>query len=273
MAVMAWSRNVPAPCPSSVGVPLAMDQYLLAQHSELEWTHWWFRGRRAVLDDVLRRFVPRRQRPLRLLDVGAGAGSMLPTFLQYGEVSAMDTAPEAVAYCERRFPGVRATVGRLPADIEASPTYDVIGAFDVLEHIEDDDDAARAIAAALLPGGVFVCSVPAFMSLWGPHDDLNHHRRRYRRPELVALLEGAGLRVLWSSYFNTLLFAPIAALRLVRRRRRDTPVGGASDFDVDVGRLNGLLARLFSAERHLLRRVSLPFGVSIVAVARREDAP
>src|ERR1051325_1531238 len=93
-----------------------MDDYLLAQHSSLEWTHWWFRGRRLILEDVLRRFVPSGD-GLRLLDVGCGAGTMLPALRELGDTSAMDTSPDAVAYCAQRFPDVSARVGRVPDDL------------------------------------------------------------------------------------------------------------------------------------------------------------
>jgi hypothetical protein len=106
------------------------------------------------------------------------------------------------------------------------------------------------------------------MWLWGPHDVMNHHRRRYRRHQLVELLENAGLEVLWVSYFNTLLFPVIAGVRVLRRARRREPAA-ASDFDLRAGVLNNALARLFAAERYVLRRAKLPFGVSILAVARR----
>ncbi|MEY2477860.1 MAG: hypothetical protein QOG87_3175 [Actinomycetota bacterium] len=244
-----------------------MDDYLLAQHSEMEWSHWWFSGRRIILADILRRWLGARQ-DLRLLDIGCGAGTMIEVLAAYGQVAGMDTSEEAVRYCRTRLPDVTFSAGRVPEALPAPESLDVITAFDVIEHIPDEAPALAGIRDTLVPGGLFVCTVPAYQWMWSAHDELNHHCRRYTRRQLVGRLEAAGFEVEWSSYFNAILFPPAAAVRLVRKLLRMEGSGG-SDFDVGVSKANGLLRRLFASERIVLRRARLPFGLSIAAVARR----
>lgn len=250
-----------------------VDDYLLAQHSELEWVHWWFVGRRAIVADVLERALDRRPgQSRRVVDLGCGAGAMLGMLSDFGVVEAMDTSSEAVELCRSRFPDVDVRVGRVPESLPEPGSADLVTAFDVLEHIPDDRNAVLAIAQAMGPGAFFVCTVPAYQWLWGPHDQLNHHQRRYTRAQLVDLLSAGGLEVVWASYFNTILLPLVATIRVGRRLvRGDRPP--SSDFDVRQGWANPILTRAFLLERHLLRRWSLPAGVSILAVARRPAQP
>src|SRR3954469_3282486 len=234
-----------------------MDDYLLAQHSELENRHWWFVARRIILADVLARWLPAGGVGTRILDLGCGAGTMLDTLGALGDVTAFDTAPEAVAYCRTRYPGVDLAVGRVPEALVGLDAMDVVTAFDVVEHIPDDHEAVRSIRDVLVPGGLFICTVPAYQWLWGPHDELSHHQRRYTRPQLSSLLRSAGFTVEWASYFNTFLFPGVALVRLARRVVRPS-ASPASDFDVSVGSMNGVLQGVFAAERRLLRRTALP---------------
>ncbi|MGZ3458418.1 MAG: hypothetical protein ACXU86_07910, partial [Archangium sp.] len=141
------------------------------------------------------------------------------------------------------------------------------------EHIPDVVGALRGIRSALAPGGRLVLTVPAFGFLWSEHDEVHHHQRRYTVDLLTRQLAEAGLRPRWSSYFNSLLFPPIAAVRLLQRlapKRR----GNALRSDVEVahgpGLANQVLEAVFSSERYLVPRVSLPFGVSLMAVASPE---
>ena len=245
-----------------------MDDYLLAQHSELEWTHWWFVGRRAIVADVLGRWLDRQPGGgRRVFDLGCGAGAMLSILGHFGTVEAIDTSSDAVEFCRDRFPDVQVRVGRIPEALPEPGSADLVTAFDVLEHIPDDHEAVRAIAGAMAPGALFVCTVPAYQWLWGPHDELNHHQRRYTRRQLRALLCAGGLEVVWASYFNAALLPAVAAIRVGRRlvRPGHSP---SSDLDIRVGWANSILTRLFLMERHVLRHSTLPAGVSILAVAR-----
>jgi hypothetical protein len=134
----------------------------------------------------------------------------------------------------------------------------------VLEHIEDDLGSLHRVAQLLRPGGFLVVTVPAYRFLWSEHDVVNEHKRRYTRTELATKMKQIGFGIRKLSYFNTLLFPPIAAMRLIQRLR-DRP--GQADEGHVAPWLNGVLRRVFSLEKQMLRWLSLPFGVSLIAVA------
>ena len=254
-----------------------MDALLYQQHSELERTHWWFRARRQIITDVLRRTLTGDGRARRILDVGCGTGGMLPALDEFGTVTGLEMEPDAVAWAQQQLGGTDIEVrqGSLPEGIPEGP-WDLITAFDVIEHLDDDDAVLQRIHASLRPGGHIMVTVPAYMFLWSPHDDLNQHKRRYTRRQLVERLRAAGFTVERSSYFNTWLFPIVAAVRMVKRGRRHQDVSteavdpaGDSDFSMPGPAVNAALRHLFASERFLLRGIRLPAGVSILAVGRR----
>jgi SAM-dependent methyltransferase len=242
-----------------------VDSALYEEFAAVEREHWWFQGRRAIVADVLERWLP--PPPLRILDIGCGTGEMLDMLTHFGDVLAMDSSPAAVAFCHERF-GTTAEVvqGYVPDDLPTGELFDVVSAFDVIEHLDDDRVALRRLRSLTAPGGMIVVTVPAFQFLWSAHDVRNHHRRRYTRPELRARLLEAGYEVPLISYFNTFLFPPAALGRLLQRLRRvdHTP----ATFSLPSSPANAGLKRVFAAERFVLRRGRFPFGVSILAIGR-----
>jgi len=122
------------------------------------------------------------------------------------------------------------------------------------------------VANLLKPNGYIVATVPAHPWMWSRHDELHHHKRRYRIGPFRRLFDQAGLEVLKASYFNTFLFPLIATVRLLKTA---LGVGGGDDDVMPPEPLNGALAALFGAERHWLGRSALPFGVSVVVIAQR----
>lgn len=148
-------------------------------------------------------------------------------------------------------------------------SFDIILASDILEHLADERAAVIAWFRLLRPRGVLIALVPAFMALWSPHDEANHHRKRYRLDELRGCLENAGFEIQRASYWNFLLFLPAAALRLAQRLAQRL---GRSRIDVHLppAPVNGLLAALLRAENRLLRAgLSWPWGLSALVIARR----
>lgn len=201
----------------------------------------------------------------RVLEAGCGTGGNLPLLASFGPVSAFDASEQAIAFARRRDLGDIAA-GTLPDGIPfGTAEFDLVAALDVLEHIEADRAALRALVARIRPGGLFVATVPAFRFLWSRHDVLHHHYRRYRRDELLRLARDSGLEPLVLTYFNTLLFPPIAGLRLLGRL-----LGRQGGDDALPARpVNSVLEWLFGLERHLVGRIRLPIGVSLLVVARR----
>lgn len=231
-------------------------------------THWWMRGRRSIFRRILRECV-RPPRGARILDVGPGSGVNLEVLRDHGAVSVLDLSRESLLDC--RGAGARHLV---QGDAGAPPlqpgSIDLVCALDVLEHLADDRTALAAWRDLLRPDGRLLLTVPALPVLWGRQDVLSGHERRYRRRELGQRLREAGFEIERLSYFNTLLFLPILAVRLCMRPflGRTSVGGGGSDFGVPSFGLNGLLYRLFAAEGAWLVKRDLPLGVSLLCVAK-----
>jgi len=227
-------------------------------------THWWWVARRRIIAHLMDRFVgPGQGR--RVLEVGCSTGSNLPLLQRYGTLQAMEMHAPSVALCRRRHPEVPVRHSAIPAALNES--FDIICLFDVLEHIEDDAAALDWIHSHLLPGGRVFLSVPAFPFLWSGHDERAQHCRRYRRKGLEDLLTRV-FDVQYMTYFNTHLFPGIAAERLVRRLFGEPEGADDKEFGAS-GVANWLLQAVFAAERFWLPALSLPFGVSLFAYARK----
>lgn len=234
--------------------------------ASLEGRHWWFVGRRAILSDVMARLAGKT--PLKILEVGCGTGGNLEMLSNFGPVTGVEPDEAARAVSSSRSSAV-VIDGRLPDGLGLSPkTFDVLAAFDVLEHLDDDTGGLKAAAACLKPGGRAILTVPAFPSLWSYHDELHHHKRRYTRSQFEALVRSAGFEIDHLSYFNMSLFLPAVLVRMIKRRLP----GSSGDVDVvPPGFLNTVLTSIFAFERFVLRFTSLPFGLSLIAVARIPD--
>jgi len=230
-----------------------------------EMRHWWFRGRRLVLMDLVRRATSGGGRP-RILDYGCGTGGNSDELARMGEVVGVEPNAAAVALANARGAAqfCRGSGVALPL---AAGSFDVVVASDVLEHIERDIDAVREIGRVLRPGGALVFSVPAHPWLFGAHDTALWHYRRYTRSGVRRLLAEAGLREEWLSYWNAALFVPVCAYRLLATRiHGDAP---RSNVDVTPSALNEPLAAVLAVEAAILRHVRLPWGLSLLGIARR----
>ncbi|MDT0619795.1 class I SAM-dependent methyltransferase [Salinisphaera sp. P385] len=241
-----------------------MQESALQEMSENEAGHWWFRARRAIISQLIARLIGLK-RQVRLLEVGCGTGGNLSMLREFGQLEAIEPNDFARSYASR-LSGLRIESGGLPGDLPVPDnTYDIVGLFDVLEHVENDLDALLAVNRKLSADGHLVITVPAYQWLWSNHDQTHHHYRRYTIARLKRVIQQADLEIEQIGYFNTLLF-PIAALQrlLVRMCRRPL----ATDGNVPAW-LNAVLFRVFATERHLISRLPMPFGLSVFAVARK----
>jgi len=182
------------------------------------------------------------------------------------ELYGVEMSDEAIELAKNRMPNLKIVKGEFP-QVAINERFDLITLFDVLEHLEDDEESIRKIKEMLKPGGYAVFSVPAFSFLWSEHDELAHHRRRYTARELREKLTRAGLYPIKITYFNTFLFLPILTFRFLRKLLRFR--GGKTDFFMAPEPINKCLAALFGAERFLLRLIDFPFGVSLLAIAKK----
>lgn len=251
-----------------------MESSLYDEYVRIEDTHWWFRGRRKIIATLLR---PHLRPPARIIDIGSGGGAVAAALLEFGSVTACDIDVRCAASVARR-PGMRFAYGTAEAIPFADGSFDLVTAFDVLEHLDDDVRALREMARVARPAGLVAVTVPAYQWLWGRQDEISHHRRRYTGRSLRQAISAAGLVPRRLTAFNTILFPAIAALRLTRRvarrlaggEQKPDPAGLTSDFSMTKpGPLNDLLASTFSAEAAVLGVVDLPIGVSLLAIAQR----
>lgn len=239
-----------------------MEREIYDRMAEIDGDHWWFVGRRAIVGRLIDRFAP-EGRPLAILEVGCGTGSNIPLLQTYGTVDAIEPDDGARDLSTRRT-GVAVKGGYLPDGVKLEDgAYDLIVLLDVLEHIPEDRPALSALRRKLKPGGRLLLTVPACPWMWSAHDVAHHHQRRYTLASLKSVLKGSGFELIHHSHFNSLLFPLIAGVRLVGKL---TGRAGGDDA-VPAKGVNRLLSRLFGGERYLVDRVSVPFGVSIAAVA------
>jgi SAM-dependent methyltransferase len=181
----------------------------------------------------------------------------------FGHIEGLELDEEARTIAERRLG--RAVMSAPLPELAGVPDrhYDLIGAFDVIEHVENDAASLASIASKLKPGGKFVMTVPAHRWMWSPHDVINHHKRRYSQRSLRALIDASPLRLEKAGYFNSFLF-PLAIAA-----RGASKLGAGADVDMNLppAPLNRLMEAMFAAERHLIGRLPLPPGLSLFAVA------
>jgi SAM-dependent methyltransferase len=231
----------------------------------LENTYWWYVARRALAVEILEDEVQGRK-SARILDVGCGTGANAKAFARAGQTIGIDASIDALQFCQRR--GLN-TVAR--SQVEKLPfpdrTFDIVTALDVLEHTDDDLEALREIQRVCGQKGLVVLTVPAYGFLWSEHDEALKHRRRYTAHELRNKLTITGFEVVRSSYFISSLFFPILFLRIWQGLRKQSTHPKTSLY-VLPGWINASLIALLALERRFFQQMNLPFGVSIVALAR-----
>ena len=245
-----------------------MEQDFYAEYAQIEDVHWWFRGRRSIFDRLLAE-LPVVPGGRRILDIGFATGATLTFMSAYGNVVGMDRSDEAI-----KFARTRCSQPMFIGDITAVPLHtgavDLVTAFDILEHVDDDGAAIAELARVCKPRGHALLTVPAFQFLWGNQDVVSRHRRRYTARDLRQRVEAAGFQIRRLSYFNTLLFPVIAAVRVARRLRGGSNGPVKSDFTMTKpGLVNDALSGVFAAEGALLTRFRLPVGASLVCLAER----
>jgi SAM-dependent methyltransferase len=245
-----------------------VDELVFDRIHAIEDRHWWFRGRRAVIRALLSRDdLPR---DARILDAGCGTGRNLEEYARLGQAEGVEPSAMAVDFCRRRgLTSVRqGTLESLPYE---DGTFDLIVTSDVLEHVRDDGLGLTEMHRVAKPDARLVLTVPAYQWLWSRHDDSHHHFRRYTKRRLAEVAAANGWTPILATYFNSLLLAPIACVRLFQRIR--PPEDETTDYERTPGMLNRVLELPMRLEAALVARgVRLPAGVSVGMVCRPADA-
>ncbi|REJ75228.1 MAG: class I SAM-dependent methyltransferase [Acidobacteria bacterium] len=285
-----------------------MQGHTYAIMNDVEDSHWWFVGRRAILESFMREIVDslRTERKglrteegratkdpdnanndlsgnggveadsqssvlapqslLKILDVGCGTGANLEMLSEFGESEGVDVSDEALTFCKSKGLTVhKGLAEELPFN---DAEFDIVTGLDVIEHLDDDVAGLSEMNRVTRPGGYALVFVPAFMWLWGVQDDISNHRIRYTKKQIVERLKMAGYVVERATYANITFFLPILGGRTIMRL---TGIKPESENNVNVSALNGIFGKIFSSERHFLKHVNFPLGVSIVVVARKSN--
>lgn len=247
-----------------------MDRNYYVEYYELEREHWWFRARMEIIRSQVAAIANGRT-DLRILNIGVATGATSVMLEAFGKVKSVEY--DATCY--------QFVKDRLHIDIEqgsilelqfADESYDLVCAFDVIEHVEDDAKAVSEMKRVCGKGGSVLVTVPAFMMLWSRHDEVNHHFRRYRLAQLDRLFSGSGT-IRFNSYFNSFLFPPVFVVRMLGKAfpflfKRD---GAGSDFSLmRNAMLDRILYRIMRSENMFLKnRIGLWAGVSAILSWRK----
>lgn len=219
---------------------------------------WWYRERARMIETVLRTYTSLRENG-EVLDWGAGYGALVHILSRFGTVDAVENHPPCKAILTER--GYRSVYTELLKIGQIQTRYDLVTFFDVLEHIQNDENAVRIAYDLITGNGYVMATVPAYQFLYGAHDVSAKHFRRYTKTKIVDLLKKAGFQVTYASYWNSLLLPISILLRMGGR-------GGGGCLKQPEA-LDSLLGKILALETYTLPYLSLPFGLSIVVVGRK----
>lgn len=239
-------------------------EYELQTH-RAEDRHWWYQGRRRVLERKIARLgLPAHA---RILDAGCGSGRNMVDLAHHGTVTGVELSDTSVELARERSAGevLSGSVMDMPFD---DATFDLAVSLDVIEHLEDDVGALRELRRVTKPGGALLVTVPAYQWLWSGHDEINHHHRRYNRRTLLRAAQSADWKLESSGHFNSLLL-PVAILLRGLERFKPSTTKSSLDLWVPPAPLNWALRQPLNLEAAVIGRGgSIPAGLSLLAVFR-----
>ncbi len=246
-----------------------MDKPLYDEFYNFEKRHWWFVSRQRTFTRLIKQYL-QNDKSSKILDIGCGTGLNMESLADLGDVTGIDYSMNALQYCSNiGNPLCQANMSSLPFQ---SNSFDLITALDVIEHIEDDIHALKEVNRVCNNNGIVLLAVPAFQFLWGEHDDMAHHIRRYSLKELRNAVDQSGFEILKISYSNFFLF-PIGLIyrylkRFLRIFNKNKEL--KSDFlNTAPPIINPILREIFTLEGKLLKYLHFPFGLSIICVCRK----
>lgn len=242
-----------------------MEKKLYDEMFEMETQHWWFVARRKILLHLMNSFFQNKQHT-KIADLGCGCGANLYEIQKHYDAIGMDLSHDAKKYCLKR--GIKIVIGKLPNKISLPEnSFDMVLLSDVLEHIENDNEAIKNVSKLLKKDGLILLTVPAYPFLYTKRDVFHHHKRRYTKKQLHTVLQNNGLSKVILSHCNFWLFPMIAIVRTFSKLfSNETHTG---DLSIPPKPINNILRYLFESEKYLLGKISLPFGLSLIAVYKK----
>jgi len=248
-----------------------MQQDYYKEYYDLERQHWWFVAREKIISNYIKKLIRDKlinHQTIKILNIGCGPGRSSQYLSNFGEVTSIEYDKECCEFASK-MTGLEIINGSITELPFADKSFDLVCAFDVIEHVEDDQLAVSEMKRVAKEDAVLLITVPAFMSLWSHHDVINHHFKRYKSNEIEKLFDyNTDGQKIFVSYFNFILFLPIYIIRqlsnwLISDKKRP---GSGSDFETfKPGIMNDILYRIMAFESKLINRnIKLPFGVSII---------
>tara|TARA_B110000971_G_scaffold75653_1_gene77714 strand:+ start:19415 stop:20185 length:771 start_codon:yes stop_codon:yes gene_type:complete len=256
-----------------------MDTKYYIDYYDLERKHWWFTARLDILESILTNKIlkkDKRKGPLNILNVGVATGATTEMLSKYGTVTSLEYDKDCCKFLFEKtgIKAINASVTDMPFQ---DHSYDLVCAFDVIEHVEDDNLAIHEINRVLKIGGNTFTTVPAFQTLWGDHDVLNHHFRRYKKRNYNDLFSANNIETNYLNHFNFWLFIPIAIVRIfarvIKTGRNTTTITSTDNEGINSNQIVGkLLKAVFNSEKYLINNgIKLPFGVSIIHIGQKKN--
>jgi 2-polyprenyl-3-methyl-5-hydroxy-6-metoxy-1,4-benzoquinol methylase len=244
-----------------------MDKNYYVEYYKLERENWWFKARLHIIRTQIQEIANGRK-DLRILNVGAATGATSQMLEEFGTVKSVEYDADCYAFVKERL-NIDLEQGSILDLRFGENEFDIVCAFDVIEHVEDDSKAVSEMFRVCKPEGAVCITVPAFMFLWSQHDVVNHHYRRYKAAGLKQLLSGRHIQFM--SHFNSILFFPISAVRLLSKLIPFKRKGSGSDFGLmDSKMLNVIFYNLFLIENvWLSKQLKMPFGISLMAICKK----
>jgi len=248
-----------------------MNKKYVEEFTVLERTHWWFIIRQKIIMQALKRSVPlNKNTPLKILNIGAAGGASSKWLATFGNVVSVEYDLFFLEYLiNQNIPVTQASITSLPFE---NGDFDLVCAFDVIEHVEDHHKAVQEMLRVCKPDGNICITVPAFNSLWGNHDEINGHYRRYTKKTFKeVILTQVPVKYIYSSYFNTILFIPLFLFRKINKLSSKKQNINNSDFANFTTHkfLNKLLKVIFGTEFFLLKWMRFPFGISLLTILKK----
>ncbi len=255
-----------------------MQQDYYKEYYNYERQHWWFVAREKLIISTIKSHVlasTSDKGSLKILNIGCSTGRSSEYLAQFGEVTSLEYDKECCDFTTAKtgLQIINGSITELPFE---DKSFDLVCAFDVIEHVEDHEKAVDEMKRVAAINGILFITVPAFMSLWSHHDEVNFHFRRYKIKELHDLfcMKSDGVKM-YSTYFNSLLFLPILLFRKASNILKfgNKRKGAGSDFEsYNNSFVNKIFYNIMHFERFFIKnKISLPFGVSLLYLWKKNN--